>query len=376
MLSIIISIFFFFSSRRRHTRFDCDWSSDVCSSDLRSPWCDAWCAAEVLRSNGLRDSLRCASIFGDLMHRRALIVLTLVVPSVLAGQSPPTPELPNAVMLQFIRFADIFGSRLVAAFDSIPAVRYDYRPTPSQQTIGYIAQHLENANYSLCERLGILKHPRTPKDSLSDTVKAQWPKDTLVERLEASLRFCDTALERMGKLESPALASTLLAFETDLAEHYSQISSYMRLLGMVPPSALPQRARVAIELPASALSPYVGVYEVASGHARPLRQRRRRHHAEQRARVAIELPASALSPYVGVYEVASGLELDVTLQNGALHIRSSIGGAPAQLWPESNNDFFAKGVDAQVTFVRDASGAVSGLVLHQYGRDRPAKKRR
>src|SRR6266478_7413838 len=26
--------FFFFSSRRRHTRFDCDWSSDVCSSDL------------------------------------------------------------------------------------------------------------------------------------------------------------------------------------------------------------------------------------------------------------------------------------------------------------------------------------------------------
>jgi len=269
------------------------------------------------------------------MHRRALIVLTLVLPSVLAGQSPPTPELPNAVMLQFIRFADIFGSRLVAAFDSIPAARYDYRPTPSQQTIGYIAQHLENANYSLCERLGVLKHPRTPKDSLSDTVKAQWPKDTLVARLEASLRFCDTAMERLGKLESPALASTLLAIETDLAEHYSQISSYMRLLGMVPPSALPQRTRV-----------------------------------------AIELPASALSPHVGVYELASGLELDVTLQHGALHIRSSIGSAAVQLWPESNNDFFAKDVDAQVTFVRDASGAVSGLVLHQYGRHRPARKRR
>src|SRR2546430_16608458 len=28
------NVFFFFSSRRRHTRFDCDWSSDVCSSDL------------------------------------------------------------------------------------------------------------------------------------------------------------------------------------------------------------------------------------------------------------------------------------------------------------------------------------------------------
>src|SRR2546427_8896780 len=30
----IALLFFFFSSRRRHTRFDCDWSSDVCSSDL------------------------------------------------------------------------------------------------------------------------------------------------------------------------------------------------------------------------------------------------------------------------------------------------------------------------------------------------------
>src|SRR2546427_7997563 len=35
MVSIsYLVIFFFFSSRRRHTRFDCDWSSDVCSSDL------------------------------------------------------------------------------------------------------------------------------------------------------------------------------------------------------------------------------------------------------------------------------------------------------------------------------------------------------
>src|SRR6266853_386375 len=33
---MIVYFFFFFSSRRRHTRFDCDWSSDVCSSDLFS----------------------------------------------------------------------------------------------------------------------------------------------------------------------------------------------------------------------------------------------------------------------------------------------------------------------------------------------------
>src|SRR5256886_10913656 len=31
---LVYECVFFFSSRRRHTRFDCDWSSDVCSSDL------------------------------------------------------------------------------------------------------------------------------------------------------------------------------------------------------------------------------------------------------------------------------------------------------------------------------------------------------
>src|SRR2546430_14082238 len=34
MIGVEGGVFFFFSSRRRHTRFDCDWSSDVCSSDL------------------------------------------------------------------------------------------------------------------------------------------------------------------------------------------------------------------------------------------------------------------------------------------------------------------------------------------------------
>src|SRR2546430_10567327 len=32
--NVVHKCIFFFSSRRRHTRFDCDWSSDVCSSDL------------------------------------------------------------------------------------------------------------------------------------------------------------------------------------------------------------------------------------------------------------------------------------------------------------------------------------------------------
>src|SRR5256886_6598829 len=51
-------MFFFFSSRRRHTRFDCDWSSDVCSSDLGAvqfeQWKDEWRARLMPR---IRDCL-------------------------------------------------------------------------------------------------------------------------------------------------------------------------------------------------------------------------------------------------------------------------------------------------------------------------------
>src|SRR6187551_1676185 len=100
---------------------------------------------------------------GGRMRRRVVFVIALILPAALAAQTPATRVPPDGVMLAFVRFADIFGSRLVAAFDSIPAARYDYRPMPTQQTIGYIAQHLENANYTLCERLGDLKHQRAAK---------------------------------------------------------------------------------------------------------------------------------------------------------------------------------------------------------------------
>src|SRR5205085_5101358 len=45
-----------FSSRRRHTRFDCDWSSDVCSSDLTAvgPDVDASDGAEMANDEGVR----------------------------------------------------------------------------------------------------------------------------------------------------------------------------------------------------------------------------------------------------------------------------------------------------------------------------------
>src|SRR5260370_2276741 len=51
----VLLMIFFFSSRRRHTRFKCDWSSDVCSSDLYSVWKPATSSDSASgRSNGAR----------------------------------------------------------------------------------------------------------------------------------------------------------------------------------------------------------------------------------------------------------------------------------------------------------------------------------
>src|SRR5256886_3123705 len=49
----MIHLYFFFSSRRRHTRFDCDWSSDVCSSDLRRV-AEGYSASEVRQRSPVR----------------------------------------------------------------------------------------------------------------------------------------------------------------------------------------------------------------------------------------------------------------------------------------------------------------------------------
>src|SRR6266481_1888037 len=143
---------------------------------------------------------------------RALALL-LTLPAALASQAPKGSAARDGVVTEFEIFADLFGNRLVAAFDSIPASRYGYAPTPSQQTVGYIAQHLEAANYGLCTQFSDLKHQETAKDSESDSLKARWPKDTLVTRLRASVRFCDDALAHTPHIDTPLLASVLLAFE-------------------------------------------------------------------------------------------------------------------------------------------------------------------
>ncbi|MGA2362881.1 MAG: serine hydrolase [Candidatus Aminicenantales bacterium] len=77
--------------------------------------------------------------------------------------------------------------------------------------------------------------------------------------------------------------------------------------------------------------------------------------------------------YVGDYELTPGFAITILKRDNTL-ISQATGQAEAELFPESETKFFLKVVDAQVEFVKDASGQVTGLILYQGGQTLPAKK--
>ena len=90
-------------------------------------------------------------------------------------------------------------------------------------------------------------------------------------------------------------------------------------------------------------------------------------------RAEMKLSAEVLERYVGVYEVAPTFSITVTRRGGQLFGQPT-GQPELELFAESEKTFFLKVVDVQINFQTDAEGKVTGLILHQGGRDTPAKK--
>lgn len=132
------------------------------------------------------------------MSRLTLIAILLFPVTVFAQNSPTTAASANGVARTFLSFGQPYGYWLLIALDTIPASQYNFRPTPVQQSVGFIAQHLENANYELCARIGSQRHVASAKDSSPDSVTAQWPKDTLIAHVRASLEFCAFAIQSLS----------------------------------------------------------------------------------------------------------------------------------------------------------------------------------
>jgi uncharacterized damage-inducible protein DinB len=183
-------------------------------------------------------------------------ILALALPVSLVAQQPSGAAPANPITTAFKGPTMRYQKNLAQAFDSIPESKFGYKPTPAQLSIGYIAQHLADDNYFFCNQFGTMKATRPEKDTATpDSVKATWPKDTLVAKLKASFAFCESAINQVddaklsgeitmtygGNSRKAPRASMVLGHVIDMADHYSQIANYMRLNGMLPPTALPRK---------------------------------------------------------------------------------------------------------------------------------------
>ena len=90
-------------------------------------------------------------------------------------------------------------------------------------------------------------------------------------------------------------------------------------------------------------------------------------------RVEVEIDPGVLSLYAGEYELDSGMVFDVIVRDEQLQIKLG-DQLRFPVYPESERKFFYKVSNAQITFVVDESGEVTGLMLHQDSRDQEAKK--
>lgn len=87
----------------------------------------------------------------------------------------------------------------------------------------------------------------------------------------------------------------------------------------------------------------------------------------------ITLAPGVLDHYVGQYALAPGFILTVRREGPQLMAQAT-GQPAAPIYPESKTEFFYKVIDAQITFTLGPDGVATGLVLHQNGRNLPAKK--
>lgn len=93
-----------------------------------------------------------------------------------------------------------------------------------------------------------------------------------------------------------------------------------------------------------------------------------------RERQAVQVDPTLYDAYAGEYELGPNFSLVITREGDRIFAQAT-GQPKLEIFPESETRFFLKAVDAQIEFVRGADGKVTGLVLHQNGRELPGKRK-
>lgn len=130
---------------------------------------------------------------------------------------------------------------LVAAAEAMPADKYNYSPTPEQMSFGKSIAHVAEVNNMACALFSGSPAPTEAKLSADDS------KDKLVAGLKASMDYCAKAY---STLTDAKLSETIpffgrkatrlavaLEVSNDLIDHYAALAVYLRLNGVLPPTA-------------------------------------------------------------------------------------------------------------------------------------------
>ncbi len=170
------------------------------------------------------------------IYSAALAAALVLLPRVTTAQQG------NPVADAFRDNARDVAKNLIAAAEEFPADKYGYKPTPAQMSVGDIVAHLAQGNDYFCGTIGGMKAPTRAKVATTDSKKA------LLSRLRETFTFCDQALASLndsnlgeslpffgGRKMSRAAIMTITT--ADWADHYSQYANYLRLNGLVPPTA-------------------------------------------------------------------------------------------------------------------------------------------
>ncbi len=133
----------------------------------------------------------------------------------------------------------------LAAVDAMPADKFSYKPTPDQMSFGHLVVHIIESNNGFCAKVADVPAPKV------DEFKETDPKDKLLAAARASFDFCSTALANLddsklgdnvdfGRLQGPR-AMGVFFLVGGWADHYGAAAMYLRLNGILPPTAQPKK---------------------------------------------------------------------------------------------------------------------------------------
>ncbi|HZR28461.1 MAG TPA: DinB family protein [Terriglobales bacterium] len=157
-----------------------------------------------------------------------------------AREEKPEP-IANPVTSTVRQLVERQSKNIVAAAEEMPAEKYDFHPTEAQMTFAHLIAHIIDSNNFLCSRISDQSETRAE-------VKDTDTKAKLVQALKASFDYCSAALDKTddSKLGDTVTlfrgrkgprAAALIGLTNDFADHYGTAAMYLRLNGMLPPTA-------------------------------------------------------------------------------------------------------------------------------------------